>query len=77
MHQPAVLRYGQQAVSSSSKQCSKVHTVTASSAAKTAYSNREKCSKQQQHKPLRVPTARSSDTQLVLLLYEVTGTAAA
>ena len=54
----------QQAAYSGSKQCS------------TVYSNGEKCSKQQQHKELRVPTASSSDTQL-LLLYEVTTTAAA
>ena len=68
--QQELLVFGQQAVFRSSNWCSKQHQVAASSAAKAVYNNSEKCSKQhqQQHEQLRVPTASSSDTQLLLLL---------
>ena len=59
----------QHAACSSSKQCGKQHTVTASNGAKAVYSNSDNCSKPW-HKQLRAPTASNSDTQ-VLLLYEV------
>ena len=73
--QRAVLVYGQQAVFRSSMYCGKQHTVAASTAAKAVHSNHNKFSKQQQHKQRRVPTACSSDTQVLLL--QVTTTPAA